>query len=127
MKFILLINIKMPTTVGILTFQGSKIALVRSYLRVPQAAGQVKILIFLMKIKIVHIYANIFCDVGQVPILRYFEACIYQQNKYNIEYRPDSSVGRVSAFGVGGRGFESRPHHTKGVKMVLAAPLQTLA
>ena len=32
--------------------QGSKIALVRSYLRVSQAAGQVKILIFLVKIKI---------------------------------------------------------------------------
>ena len=31
--------------------QGSKIALVRSYLRVPQAAGQAKILIFLVKIK----------------------------------------------------------------------------
>ena len=31
--------------------QGSKIALVRSYLRVPRAAGQVKILIFLVKIK----------------------------------------------------------------------------
>ena len=30
--------------------QGSKIALVRSYLRVPQAAGQAKILIFLVKI-----------------------------------------------------------------------------
>ena len=30
--------------------------------------------------------------------------------------RPDSSVGRASAFGAGGRGFESRPHHTKGVK-----------
>ena len=29
--------------------QGSKIALVRSYLRVPQVAGQVKILIFLVK------------------------------------------------------------------------------
>ena len=29
--------------------QGSKISLVRSYLRVPQAAGQVKILIFLVK------------------------------------------------------------------------------
>ena len=25
------------------------------------------------------------------------------------------TVGRVSAFGAGGRGFESRPHHTKGV------------
>ena len=31
--------------------QGSKIALVRSYLRVSQAAGQVNILIFLLKIK----------------------------------------------------------------------------
>ena len=30
--------------------QGTKIALVRSYLRVPQNAGQVKILIFLVKI-----------------------------------------------------------------------------
>ena len=30
--------------------------------------------------------------------------------------RPDSSVCRASAFGEGGRGFESRPHHTKGVK-----------
>ena len=54
--------------------QGSKIALVRSYLRVPQAAGQVKILIFLVKIKNFPMYANILCDAGQVPILRYFEA-----------------------------------------------------
>ena len=54
--------------------QGSKIALVRSYLRVPQAAGQVKILIFLVKIKNFPMYANIFSDAGQVPILRYFEA-----------------------------------------------------
>ena len=31
---------------------------------------------------------------------------------------PDSSVGRASALGVGGCGFESQPHHTctKGVK-----------
>ena len=29
----------------------------------------------------------------------------------------DSSVGRASAFGAGGRGFLiPRPHHTKGVK-----------
>ena len=41
----------------------------------PQAAGQVKILIFLVKIKFFPIYANIFGDAGQVPILRYFEAC----------------------------------------------------
>ena len=57
--------------------QGSKIALVRSYLRVPQAAGQVKILIFLMEIKYFPIYANNFCNAGQVLILRYFEACSF--------------------------------------------------
>ena len=54
--------------------QGSKIALVRSYLRVPQAAGQAKILIFLVKFKFFPIYANNFDDAGQVPIIRYFEA-----------------------------------------------------
>ena len=54
--------------------QGSKIALVRSYLRVPQAVGRVKNLIFLVIIKLFPIYANTFCDAGQVPILRYFEA-----------------------------------------------------
>ena len=48
----------------ILPFQGSKIALVRSYLRVPWAAGQVKILILLVKIKFFPIYTNIFCDAG---------------------------------------------------------------
>ena len=30
--------------------------------------------------------------------------------------RPDSSVGRASAFRAGGPRFESRWHHTKGVK-----------
>ena len=55
--------------------QGSKIALVPSYLRVPQAAGQVKMLIFLVKIKNIPIYANNFCDTGRVPIFRYFKAC----------------------------------------------------
>ena len=64
------------------SIQGSKIALVRSYLRVPQAAGQVKILLFLVKIKIFPIYANIFCDAGQVPILRYFEACNLQKTQF---------------------------------------------
>ena len=42
----------------------------------PKAAGHVKILIFLVKIKLFPIYANNFCDAGQVPISRYFEACI---------------------------------------------------
>ena len=40
---------------------------------------------------------------------------------------PDNSAGRASAFGAGGRGFEFRPYHTKGVKMVQAALLLTLA
>ena len=31
-------------------------------------------------------------------------------------FSPDSSVDRASASGAGGCGFESRPHHTKGVK-----------
>ena len=55
--------------------QGSKIALVRSYLRVHQAAGQVKILIFLVKINFFPIYAISFSNAEQVPILRYFETC----------------------------------------------------
>ena len=55
--------------------QGSKIALVCSYLGVPQAAEQVKILIFLVKIAFFPMYANIFWDAGQVLFLRYFEAC----------------------------------------------------
>ena len=63
--------------------QGSKIPLVRSYLRVPQAAGQVKILMFLVKIKFLLIYANTFCNAGQVPILRYFETCRGQKVKYH--------------------------------------------
>ena len=54
--------------------QGLKIALVCSYLRLPQAVGQVKILIVLVKIIFYPIYANNFCDAGQVPIFRYFEA-----------------------------------------------------
>ena len=42
--------------------------------KIPQAAGQVKILIFLVKIEFFPIYSNNFCDAGQVPILKYFEA-----------------------------------------------------
>ena len=55
--------------------QGSKIALVRSYLRVPQAAGQVKILRFLVNIEFSPYMPIVFCDAGQVPIFRYFETC----------------------------------------------------
>ena len=55
-------------------YQASKITLVHSYLLAPQAAGQVKILIFLVK-KNPHI-CHYFCDAGQVPILRNFEGCL---------------------------------------------------
>ena len=53
----------------------------------------------------------------------------YQTKKEQLELydRSDSSVGRASAFGAESRGFESRPHHSKGVKLVLAAPLLMLA
>ena len=50
--------------------QGSKKAIIRSYLRVPGAAGQVKILIFLVKTIFFLLYDNMFCDAVQVPILR---------------------------------------------------------
>ena len=40
---------------------------------VTQAAGQVKILIFLVKIENFPIHVNNFCDAGQVPIFRYFK------------------------------------------------------
>ena len=60
-------------SIGMDHVQGSKIALVRSYLRVPQAAGQVKIFIFLVQIIFFPIYVNTLCDAGQVPTLRYFE------------------------------------------------------
>ena len=40
-----------PSVSSRFSVQGSKIVLVRSYLRVFQAAGQVNILIFLLKIK----------------------------------------------------------------------------
>ena len=53
--------------------QGSKIALVRSYLRVPQAAGQVNIMRFLVNIKFSPYIPILLCDAGQVPIFRYFE------------------------------------------------------
>ena len=43
-------------------------SLFRSYLRVPQAVGQVKILIFSVKIIFIPMYANSFRDAGQVPI-----------------------------------------------------------
>ena len=41
----------------------------RLLVQVPQAAGLVNIFIFLLKIKFFPIYANNFCDAGQLPIL----------------------------------------------------------
>ena len=40
---------------------------------------------------------------------------------------PDSSSGRASASGAVGLGLESWPRHTKGIKIVLQAPLLALA
>ena len=46
----------------------------RELIALPQAAGQVKILIFQLKLKFFLMYANMFCDAGQMPILRHFKA-----------------------------------------------------
>ena len=73
---------KMGAYIFVYLVQGSKIALVRSYLRVPQAAGQVKILIFQVIINFFPIYANSFCDAGQVPIFRYFESCCVSEKGF---------------------------------------------
>ena len=55
--------------------QGSKIALARSYLRVPQAQCRASEKFDISsEIKLFPMHANIFCGAGQVPILRYFEA-----------------------------------------------------
>ena len=77
------INTLRSKTVDTKLFQGSKIALVRSYLRVPQDAGQVKILEFLVKIIFSHV-CQYYCNAAQVSIFRYFEACIFE-NSRNIE------------------------------------------
>ena len=92
--------------------QGSKIALVRSYLRVPQGTGQVNILIFLVKITFFPLYANNFCDAGQLPILRYFETCYYGKNiKKNFfaeTKRPTASIFSMSS-GPLHKSFQSSP------------------
>ena len=51
-----------------LPYQLLKMVLAHSYLPVPQAAGQVKNLLFQVKIKFSPIYDNTFCDAGQMPI-----------------------------------------------------------
>ena len=58
-----MVNFKIRNT--ILPGSGLKIPLVRSYLRVPQAAGQVKILIFLVKINFSPYMAIIFVMQGK--------------------------------------------------------------
>ena len=50
---------------NILCLQGLKIALVHSYLRVSEAAGQVKILIFLLKIKLSTYISKFFVMLGK--------------------------------------------------------------
>ena len=66
--------------------QGSKIALARSYLRVPQAAGQVENLIILVKLIFSHVCQYLFCDAGQVPILRYFETWVSLMLHNNVNF-----------------------------------------
>ena len=61
----------------------------------PQAVGQVKILIFLVKFNFFPIYANNFCDAGQVPILRYFEACM---NVGGVNYNRTSGMLKFDKF-----------------------------
>ena len=62
--------------IGILLAEGLKIALVCSYLRVPQTAGQVKNLIFLKKINFFpYMPINFVMQLGRVPILIHFETC----------------------------------------------------
>ena len=56
--------------------KGLENTLVHLYLRVPQAAGHGKRIFWYFWCKcLFSIYANNFCDAGQLPILRYFEAC----------------------------------------------------
>ena len=59
---------KMLLIMSSTNIQGSKIAPIHSCLQVPQAAGQVKILKFLVIFS--PIYANNFCDAGQVLIFK---------------------------------------------------------
>ena len=63
--------------------QGSKIALVHSYLRVPQAAGQVNILIFLVKIKLFPYISFIFVMLGK---------CLFQDISRPVVYRFSGNV-----------------------------------
>ena len=64
--------------------QGSKIVLVRSYLRVSQAAGQVNILIFLLKIKFspcmpinfVMQGKCLFSDISRPDMMTYTAVCL---------------------------------------------------
>ena len=51
---------------------------------------------------------NIRIKIGKMQKLQY--------NKDDTVTAPDSSSGRASASGAGGRRFETRPRHTKGVK-----------
>ena len=55
---------------------------------------------------------------GNIALFRHMLKHLYAQRTHH-EFRksgPDSSSGRASASGAGGRRFETRPRHTKGVK-----------
>ena len=44
------------------------------------------------------------------------DLCIDERSGVSHDTGPDSSSGRASASGSGGRRFDPRPRHTKGVK-----------
>ena len=45
------------------------------------------------------------------------------ESKLHGRVSPCSAIGRASASGPGGRGFDTWPRHTKGIKMVPVATL----
>ena len=65
---------------GTYSLQGSKIALVHLYLRVPEAAGQVKILINLLKIIFSTYMSIIFVmqgDISSLGLPKPYEICVF--------------------------------------------------
>ena len=125
-------------------WQGSKIAFVRSYLRVSQDAGQVKILIFLVKI---NFFPNTLCDAGQVPILRFFEACLasvqgapesahiielasgysLKYHCYSIQDQSEEFHMGLSAtkpvFGVSDQSYQNQPAQLQRLARIMKCPL----
>ena len=50
------------------------------------------------------------------PLFKYSRTRLLKISRHMLDTGPDSSSGRASASGAGGRRFETRPRHTKGVK-----------